>query len=125
MNVFPTRCTPYGDLAGICSERIAFQACVNARKLWRRRVTPGGASSDAKNPIPARWLETDMSRAFVREQDLDTSENLPERPISEHPNDVTQSGMAQIEDALAAAKRAYALAQASNDRACLAASLAI
>jgi transcription elongation GreA/GreB family factor len=62
-----------------------------------------------------------MSRAFVREQDVDTSEHLPERPISEHPNDVTQSGMAQIEDALAAAKSAYALAQASSDRASLAA----
>src|SRR5258708_4235108 len=63
----------------------------------------------------------DMSRAFVREQDVNTPEHLSERPISEHPNDVTESGMAQIEDAFAAAKSAYALAQASNDRASLAA----
>ncbi len=62
-----------------------------------------------------------MSRAFVREQDVNTPEHLSERPISEHPNDVTESGMAQIEDAFAAAKSAYALAQASNDRASLAA----
>jgi transcription elongation GreA/GreB family factor len=62
-----------------------------------------------------------MSRAFVREQDASTPEDFPERPLSQHPNDVTESGMAQIEDALAAARSAYASAQASDDRASLAA----
>jgi transcription elongation GreA/GreB family factor len=57
-----------------------------------------------------------MSRAFVRKQDVDGPEDLPERPISEHPNDVTEAGMAQIEDALAAAQSAYARAQESDDR---------
>src|SRR6266571_5828932 len=61
-----------------------------------------------------------MSRAFVKEQDVDYLE-LPERPVSEHPNDVTEAGLAQIENALAAAKYAYAIAQASADRAALAA----
>jgi hypothetical protein len=37
-----------------------------------------------------------MSRAFV----IDNLEELPERPISEHPNVVTEAGLAQIEDAL-------------------------
>jgi transcription elongation GreA/GreB family factor len=62
-----------------------------------------------------------MSRAFVREQDVDGPEDLPERPISEHPNDVTESGMAQIEDALATARNAHALAVESDDRASIAA----
>jgi len=61
-----------------------------------------------------------MSRAFVKEQDVDYLE-LPERPVSEHPNDVTEAGLAQIEDALAKASEAYAVAQASADRAALAA----
>jgi transcription elongation GreA/GreB family factor len=38
-----------------------------------------------------------MSRAFVRETDLDASETLPERPISTQPNFVTPSGLEQIE----------------------------
>src|SRR6266446_447314 len=61
-----------------------------------------------------------MSRAFVKEQDVDYLE-MPERPVSEHPNDVTAAGLAQIEDALAKASEAYAVAQASADRAALAA----
>jgi transcription elongation GreA/GreB family factor len=62
-----------------------------------------------------------MSRAFVKELDADHIEELPERPVSEHPNDVTAAGLAQIEHALAAASEAYAAAQASTDRAALAA----
>jgi transcription elongation GreA/GreB family factor len=62
-----------------------------------------------------------MSRAFVREQDGNYLDDLPERPVSEHPNDVTEAGLAQIERALAAASEAYANAQASADRAALAA----
>jgi transcription elongation GreA/GreB family factor len=60
-----------------------------------------------------------MSRAFVK--DADYLEELPERPVSEHPNDVTEAGLAQIEHALAAASEAYAAAQALADRAALAA----
>jgi transcription elongation GreA/GreB family factor len=58
-----------------------------------------------------------MSKAFVK--DADHLEQLPERPVSEHPNDVTQAGLAQIEQALAAASEAYAAAQASADRAAI------
>jgi transcription elongation GreA/GreB family factor len=61
-----------------------------------------------------------MSRAFVKEQDVDYLE-MPERSVSEHPNDVTEAGLKQIEDALAKASEAYAVAQASADRAALAA----
>src|SRR6476660_6181959 len=61
-----------------------------------------------------------MSRAFVKDQDADYVE-LPDRLVSEHPNDVTEAGLAQIEDALATASDAYAVAQASADRAAIAA----
>ena len=62
-----------------------------------------------------------MSRAFVKEQDTDYLDDLPDRPIPEHPNDVTETGLAQIERALASAGEAYANAQATADRAALAA----
>ena len=39
-----------------------------------------------------------MSRAFVKEQDGgEAFEDLPDRPLSEHPNFVTPDGLAQIE----------------------------
>jgi transcription elongation GreA/GreB family factor len=60
-----------------------------------------------------------MSRAFVKEQD-DAVEELPERPISEHPNDVTPEGAARIDAELGAARTAYAAAQKSGVRAALA-----
>jgi transcription elongation GreA/GreB family factor len=60
-----------------------------------------------------------MSRAFVK--DADYLEQLPERPVSGHPNDVTEAGLAQIEQALAAASEAHAAAHASADRAAIAA----
>jgi transcription elongation GreA/GreB family factor len=62
-----------------------------------------------------------MSRAFVKDQDVDFVESLPDRLISEHPNDVTETGMAQIEAALAEARAAHGTAQASSDRASIAA----
>ena len=60
-----------------------------------------------------------MSRAFVKdgEQPFD---DLPDRVIPEHPNDVTREGMAQIEAALAAAKHDFAAAQAADDRGAMA-----
>ena len=61
-----------------------------------------------------------MSRAFVKEQDVDAVEGLPERPVSEHPNDVTSEGAARIDGELAAARTAYAATQRSGDRASLA-----
>jgi transcription elongation GreA/GreB family factor len=55
-----------------------------------------------------------MSRAFVK--DTEDVEDLPDRPISELPNDVTQEGLHQIEEALAAAQAAQGTAQAAGDR---------
>lgn len=61
-----------------------------------------------------------MSRAFVKEQDDEAIEELPDRPISPHPNHVTAEGLGQIEAELARLHTAYAEAQVSADRAALA-----
>jgi transcription elongation GreA/GreB family factor len=53
-----------------------------------------------------------MSVAFTKEGDLEASAaDLPDRPISSHPNRVTATGLAQLEAALAAARLAYSAAQ--------------
>jgi transcription elongation GreA/GreB family factor len=59
-----------------------------------------------------------MSRAFVKEGDY--TDLLPERLVSAHSNEVTETGLAQIEQALAAANAAYARAHAAADPAALA-----
>lgn len=56
-----------------------------------------------------------MSVAFTREEDLEaTAADLPDRPVSPHPNLVTAEGLAMIETELANAKAAYAAAQAKG-----------
>ncbi|WP_374514943.1 transcription elongation factor GreA [Brevundimonas sp.] len=56
-----------------------------------------------------------MSVAFTREEDLEaTAADLPDRPISPHPNLVTPNGLAAIDAALAGARAAYAAAQAQG-----------
>ena len=55
-----------------------------------------------------------MSRAFVKE--TDSVEELPDRPISEYPNDVTAAGLAQIEITATELQAQYAKAQADGDR---------
>jgi transcription elongation GreA/GreB family factor len=56
-----------------------------------------------------------MAVAFTREEDYESqAANLPDRPVSPHPNLVTASGLAAIETELAAARAAYAAAQAEG-----------
>src|ERR1700752_5513121 len=55
-----------------------------------------------------------MSRAFVNEDSF--IEELPDRPIPEHPNLVTEQGLALIEQALETARREYGEAQTADDR---------
>ena len=53
-----------------------------------------------------------MSVAFTREEDYEAqAANLPDRPVSAHPNLVTREGLQAIEQALAEARAAYAEAQ--------------
>jgi len=61
-----------------------------------------------------------MSRAFVKDAD-DTFDELPDRPVSPHANFVTPEGLAAIEATLTRLHEDYAAAQASGDRAALAA----
>jgi len=56
-----------------------------------------------------------MAVAFTREEDYESqAANLPDRPVSSLPNLVTASGLAAIEAELAAARSAYAAAQAEG-----------
>jgi transcription elongation GreA/GreB family factor len=62
-----------------------------------------------------------MSRAFTKEPDEgEAVEDLPDRPISDHPNLVTAQGLAQIEDALARAQQELTHAQTASDRGAIA-----
>ncbi len=57
-----------------------------------------------------------MSVAFTREEDYEAqAADLPDRPVSSHPNLVTASGLAAIDAALAEARAAYAVAQGQAD----------
>jgi transcription elongation GreA/GreB family factor len=56
-----------------------------------------------------------MAVAFTREEDYESqAADLPDRPVSSHPNLVTASGLAAIEAQLSAARAAYAAAQAAG-----------
>ena len=56
-----------------------------------------------------------MAVAFTREEDYESqAANLPDRPVSPHPNLVTASGLASIEAELTQAKAAYAQAQSEG-----------
>ena len=56
-----------------------------------------------------------MAVAFTREEDYESqAADLPDRPISAHPNLVTATGLAAIERELASARAAYSDAQAQG-----------
>jgi transcription elongation GreA/GreB family factor len=56
-----------------------------------------------------------MAVAFTREEDYEArAADLPDRPISQHPNLVTATGLTAIEAELSAARAAYAAAQAEG-----------
>ncbi|CAN7379734.1 transcription elongation factor GreA [Phenylobacterium sp. LjRoot164] len=57
-----------------------------------------------------------MSVAFTKEGDSESvAADLPDRPISPHPNLVTAKGLAEIDDELAKARAAYSAAQTAGD----------
>jgi len=61
-----------------------------------------------------------MSRAFVKEVDPEIDE-LPDRPVSTHPNLVTAEGLAEIERTLSRFEAANKAAIAKSDRMAIAA----
>ena len=61
---------------------------------------------------PATPYLSPMAVAFTREEDYESqAANLPDRPVSAHPNLVTAAGLAAIEAELAAARAAHSAAQ--------------
>ncbi len=61
-----------------------------------------------------------MSRAFVKEADDSTLEEIPERVISEHPNFVTACGLWMIEDSIRQLEQSRDAARLADDAAALA-----
>ena len=62
-----------------------------------------------------------MSRAFVKEEEGgEAFEDLPDRPISPHPNFVTPEGLALIEAELTRLHEEHAAAQVAEDKVALA-----
>jgi len=57
-----------------------------------------------------------MSRAFVREDAPDATPQLPDLPVSAHPNHVTPAGLAQLHARLAGAQVELARLRARADR---------
>ena len=57
-----------------------------------------------------------MSVAFTKDEDYESvAANLPDRPVSSHPNMVTPQGLALIEAALAEARAAMTTAKSGGD----------
>lgn len=57
-----------------------------------------------------------MSVAFTKEGDHEAAAaDLPDRPVSSHPNLVTAKGLADLDQALASARVAYSAAQAQGE----------
>jgi transcription elongation GreA/GreB family factor len=69
----------------------------------------------------AAYMKPTMSRAFVKEPDgAEAFEQLPDRPVSAHPNFVTAQGLADIEAEVARLQAENAAAQRAGDRPALA-----
>jgi transcription elongation GreA/GreB family factor len=60
-----------------------------------------------------------MSRAFVRESDVEGLAGVPDRLISAYPNDVTAEGMKHLESRFESARKAHAAALQAQDRVAL------
>ena len=100
--------------------------------MRRSQRTATCLAPPAQFPLHLHWIDgrfqvvdgvklTAMSRAFVKDADESVVDELPDRPISSHPNLVTPEGLAAIEAGFARLQQEHARALASGDRACLAA----
>ena len=72
--------------------------------------------------LPLRSYARSMSRAFVRENDngAEVPQDLPERPVSSHPNFVTARGLQQIESRIHELEAAREAPKRSEDKDALA-----
>jgi transcription elongation GreA/GreB family factor len=85
-------------------------------ELGCKRYNEAGTQADEKRKA-APHIEL-MSRAFVNEDHF--VDDLPDRPVSPHPNYVTERGLQLIEASLEEARRVFGEAQAVGDREALA-----
>ena len=83
---------------------------------WR----PASFVSDEKSPRILRLHVMSRHSSGHSSTSISFVETLPDRPVSEHPNLVTERGLAMIEQSLEAARREYGKAQAAGDRGALA-----
>ena len=62
-------------------------------------------------------MESDLSVAFTKEDSAETASEtlLPDRPVSDHPNLVTEAGLKALEFQLQKAREAYETAQKIED----------
>jgi transcription elongation GreA/GreB family factor len=95
------------------------QSVIRVRPLASPLEGEVNLSSAASRGRARAENEANMSRAFVKETDQ-AVEELPERPISPHPNFVTAEGLAGIEATLARLQQEHAAAKAAQDGAALA-----
>jgi transcription elongation factor GreB len=72
--------------------------------LRKQQQAPPGASHQGFTIRFTPLAEGRMSRAFVKDNDGDAQDALPELPLSEHPNYVTARGIAKLRERLADAQ---------------------
>lgn len=101
-----------------------FSSRLRGDERIRPILAPGRSlhRADAHAPLHSPRAATAMSRAFVKESDAEPIE-LPERPVSAHPNFVTPEGLAAIERELARLHAVHAAAMAADDKAAIATAL--
>ena len=84
---------------------------VSARQVWTHRLSYNDDFLRSHSD-----LREIMSVAFTRDEDHEAAAaNLPDRPVSPHPNLVTPEGLIRLEAQFAAAKAAYGAAQMSGE----------
>jgi hypothetical protein len=87
--------------------------------LCPRSSISEAAFRDAAAIAPEKGKVETMSVAFTREESAETAAEveLPDRPISPHPNLVTASGLDALTDAMRESRTAYDAAQRIEDAA--------
>jgi transcription elongation GreA/GreB family factor len=88
----------------------------NIRKSGRFEVDANVRIGPLAHQIRVRGSSS-LSVAFTKEESAETASEtlLPDRPISPHPNLVTEAGMKALEDQLRQAREAYEVAQRIED----------
>jgi transcription elongation GreA/GreB family factor len=88
--------------------------CLGGTTVYRVRAWPRTVSSRRSHLVMNWHKKVDtMSVAFIREESAETAAEveLPDRPISPHPNLVTASGLEALASAMAECRAAYNAAQ--------------